>query len=138
MSKKTMFISLPLIVGLLFIAGCSDNSNNDGNIIDNSLDASPESHPSDIREFNVNAFRFGYEPSIIKIKKGDKVRINVNSIDVPHGFAIDEYNINLYLDGLKTQTVEFIADKAGTFPIYCSVVCGSGHSSMRGKLIVEE
>jgi cytochrome c oxidase subunit II len=35
-------------------------------------------------------------------------------------------------------TLEFVADKAGTFGFSCSEYCGSGHSSMRGRLVVAE
>jgi heme/copper-type cytochrome/quinol oxidase subunit 2 len=33
-------------------------------------------------------------------------------------------------------TVEFVADRAGTFDITCSEYCGTGHRAMKGKLIV--
>ena len=91
-----------------------------------------------VREIYVKAFRWGYDPSTIVVKKGERVRIIAESLDVPHGFAIDEYGISLYLDGVRKQTVEFVADKTGTFTIYCNVPCGSGHPTMRGRLIVEE
>lgn len=91
----------------------------------------------EIKEFKVKAFQFGFEPSTITVNKGDKVRIIAESLDVPHGFAIDEYGINLYLDGLRSKTAEFVADKAGTFTFYCNVLCGTGHRKMRGKLIVK-
>jgi cytochrome c oxidase subunit 2 len=33
-------------------------------------------------------------------------------------------------------TVEFVADKAGTFTFSCSVYCGKGHRGMKGELVV--
>lgn len=93
----------------------------------------------EVKEFNIKASQWKFEPNTITVNKGDKVRIIAESLDVPHGFAIDEFGVDMYLDGVSgPKTVEFVADKVGTFPFYCSVVCGSGHSSMRGKLIVVE
>ena len=37
----------------------------------------------------------------------------------------------------KGKTIEFTADKQGTFTVFCSVFCGSGHSGMKGKIIIK-
>ncbi len=89
-----------------------------------------------IRIIEVKASRYKYEPDPIVVKLGEKVRIIVTSTDVDHGFAISEFNINASVAVNKKQTVEFVADKQGTFNIFCSVYCGPGHMNMRGKLIV--
>lgn len=89
------------------------------------------------KEFRMTAKQFAFEPSTIEVNKGDKVKLTVTSIDVPHGFAIREYGINERLDPNKPVVIEFIADKQGTFTFFCSVFCGSGHSSMKGKLVVK-
>ena len=68
---------------------------------------------------------------------GDTVKLTINSIDVTHGFAISEFGVNVTLPRGKTKTVEFVASLAGTYKMFCSVVCGSGHSSMKGTLIVQ-
>lgn len=91
-----------------------------------------------LKEFTLRAFQFAFDPAQIKVKKGDRVRITITSEDVEHGFAIREYGINKRLVPGNPVVVEFTADKAGTFTIYCSVYCGPGHGGMRGKLIVEE
>ncbi|MBI2652929.1 cupredoxin domain-containing protein [Candidatus Woesearchaeota archaeon] len=89
-----------------------------------------------VKEFKITAKQFQFEPSTIEVDKGDKVRLIVTSIDVPHGFSIPEYGINERLDPGKPVTIEFTADKQGSFTAFCSVFCGSGHSGMKGKLIV--
>jgi len=90
-----------------------------------------------VKEFKITAKRFQFEPSTIEVSKGDRVRLLVTSTDVPHGIAIKEYGINERLDPGKEVKIEFIADKEGTFTAFCSVFCGSGHSNMKGKLIVK-
>ncbi len=89
-----------------------------------------------VKEFKMTAKQFSFEPSTIEVNKGDKVRLIVTSVDVPHGIAIPEYGINERLDVGKPVTIEFTADKQGSFTAFCSVFCGSGHSSMKGKIIV--
>lgn len=90
-----------------------------------------------VRTFNVIAKQFEFIPSTIRVKKGNRVILNITSTDVEHGFAIDEYKINKTIPAGETITIDFIADKAGQFEFYCSVYCGSGNSNMRGKFIVE-
>ncbi|MCF7916775.1 MAG: YHS domain-containing protein [Candidatus Omnitrophica bacterium] len=97
----------------------------------------PEKYISKIKEFKVEAYQFGYQPQEIKVKKGDIVRIIATSRDVPHGFSIKDYNINVVLKKGQEKKIEFIADQAGKFPIICSVYCGRGHHQMKAKLIVE-
>lgn len=91
---------------------------------------------AEVKEFRMTAKQFAFEPSAIEVNKGDKVRLTVTSADVPHGIAIPEYGINERLDPGKPVTIEFTAVKQGTFTAYCSVFCGSGHSGMKGKIIV--
>ena len=90
-----------------------------------------------VKEFKMTAKQFAFEPSTIEVNKGDKVRLIVTSTDVPHGIAIPEYGINQRLDTGNPVTIEFVADKQGTFTAFCSVFCGSGHSGMKGKIIVK-
>lgn len=95
----------------------------------------PESIP-ELKEFSITAKQFEFIPGTITVNQGDRVRLIVTSIDVTHGFLIREFNVNERLEPGKTITVEFIADKKGEFSMVCNVVCGSGHSSMRGTLVV--
>lgn len=90
-----------------------------------------------VKEFKITAKQFSFNPATIEVNKGDKVRLIVTSMDVPHGFSITEYGINERLDPGKPVTIEFTADKQGTFTAFCSVFCGSGHLGVKGKLIVK-
>ena len=60
-----------------------------------------------------------------------------------HGFGIEGYNINVFLVKGTTQTVEFEADKAGTFVFRCTSFCVADapedyHFNMTGTLVVNE
>ena len=92
---------------------------------------------SKIKEFDMTARQWAFEPSTIMVKEGDTVRLNIKNEDVAHGFAIFEFNVNERLPPGKTTTIEFTADKKGEYTFFCSVSCGQGHRDMKGKLIVE-
>jgi cytochrome c oxidase subunit II len=81
----------------------------------------------------VTAKDFEFSKKEIDVKKGDKVKITLQSDDGGHGLAIPKYNVNIQGNG----SAEFTADKTGTFQYYCSVMCGSGHPNMTGKLVVK-
>ncbi len=74
----------------------------------------------------------------IRVKQGQRVRLRLTSDDVMHGLIIPEYNI--HVDDIypgRFQVVEFVADRPGTFPFFCSVLCSPQHGVMQGELIVE-
>ncbi|HIH16302.1 MAG TPA: hypothetical protein HA252_02775 [Candidatus Diapherotrites archaeon] len=105
----------------------------------------PESPPSQAPvsseavpvEVLVRAFNWGFEPSTIEVNQGEWVRLVVSTQDGVHGLAIPAFGVSQKLEPGKTTVAEFKADKAGHFPFYCNVSCGSGHSDMRGTLVVK-
>lgn len=87
------------------------------------------------------AVRSSFEPTKIEVNKGDKVTIYMTNIeqttDELHGFGLNEYNINVVIDPGETKVIEFIADKAGVFPFYCTNFCSALHQEMQGYLLVK-
>lgn len=75
-----------------------------------------------VRQITIEAGSFYYKPNVITVKKGEKVQIVLSSKDMVHDFQIDELNVKgpMTKSG-ETSTVEFTADKVGTFEYYCSV-----------------
>jgi len=90
-----------------------------------------------VKEFSMTAKQWSFDPEVITVKQGDKVRLKINSIDVTHGFALPDFNVKVDLVPNKEETVEFVADKKGEFAFFCSVLCGAGYQDMKGKLVVE-
>ena len=79
----------------------------------------------------------GVDNPDIKVKEGEKIRVEFVSTKGFHDFVIDEFNVatEKVRDGGKTS-VEFVADKNGTFEYYCSV--GEHRANgMKGTFIVE-
>jgi len=87
------------------------------------------------------AVRTSFEPTKIEVNKGDKVTIYMTNIeqttDELHGIGINEYNLNVVIDPGETKVIEFIADKAGVFPFYCTNFCSALHQEMQGYLLVK-
>jgi cytochrome c oxidase subunit II len=85
----------------------------------------------------VTAKKYEFDPSVIKVKQGDHVKLVITATDRDHGFKLEGYGVEQRLVKGVPTTVEFTADKAGTFAFECSVVCGLGHHKMKGQLVVE-
>lgn len=88
-------------------------------------------------EVSITATKFAFEPSQIVVKHGQKVTLHLTSLDIVHGFALPEFDVEEELLPNESKTVTFIADRRGNFPFVCSVICGHDHSSMVGNLIVK-
>lgn len=89
--------------------------------------------PETYRVITVDAKRWAYSPNLIKVKKGEKIKLKINNIDTDH---------NAEFVNMKTQTDKdglIIVDTstAGTFIFKCADFCGEGHRDMKGTLIVE-
>ncbi len=96
-----------------------------------------QSSTGQTREFTVDGDNFVFEPKEIRVKRGDKVVINFRNTGGFHDLVIDEFNVRTaQIQSGSSETIEFIADKSGSFEYYCSV--GSHRQmGMRGTLIVE-
>jgi plastocyanin len=90
-----------------------------------------------VKEFTVTGKNFSFSPSVIRVKKGDTVKITFKNTGGIHDFMIDEFDVATpqTQDG-ASETVEFVADQAGTFDYYCSVG-QHRQNGMEGQLIVE-
>jgi nitrosocyanin len=94
--------------------------------------------PLSVKAFTVTGKNFAFSPSPLAVKKGDMVKITFQNTGGVHDFVLDEFNVKTsqIQDG-KSVTVEFVADKAGSFEYYCSV---GNHRAMgmKGTLVVSE
>lgn len=90
-----------------------------------------------VKEFTISAQNFSFLPSVMNVKKGDKVRIIFKNTFGFHDFKIDGLNIATKQTKAPYQEIlEFTASKTGNFEYYCSV--GSHRAmGMWGTLNVE-
>jgi cytochrome c oxidase subunit 2 len=88
-------------------------------------------------EIRVTARKYEFAPNVIKVKRGDHIRLVITALDRDHGFKLEAFHIDQKLSKGEPVTVEFTADQTGTFPFECSHFCGLGHQKMKGHLTVE-
>ncbi|HVS79795.1 MAG TPA: cupredoxin domain-containing protein [Candidatus Paceibacterota bacterium] len=93
--------------------------------------------PAAEKTFTVSGKNFTFTPSTITVNKGDKVKIVFQNTEGTHSFQIDGYNVGTQtIAAGQEATVEFTADKAGSFQYYCSV--GTHRQmGMVGTLVVQ-
>ncbi|CAB4333633.1 unannotated protein [freshwater metagenome] len=69
-------------------------------------------------------------PPTLYVPLGEKVRYTITSNDVVHGFWIPAFMIQMQnLPGV-TNHLEFTANKLGTYPGRCNILCGRNHAQM--------
>ncbi|MEN9406837.1 MAG: hypothetical protein RLZZ455_53 [Candidatus Parcubacteria bacterium] len=90
------------------------------------------------KSFTIESTSFKFNPTTITVKKGDKVTITLNNKTGMHDWVVDEFEEarTKVLSAGQSDTITFVADKAGTYEFYCSV---GNHRQMGmvGKLIVQ-
>ncbi len=78
-----------------------------------------------------------FDPRTITVPVGSSVTFYLTSIDVQHGFLLQNTNVNMQVvpGEVSRLTVDF--DEAGEFDYICNEFCGAGHAAMFGSVIVE-
>lgn len=70
------------------------------------------------------------QPPTLYLPQGQKVRFTLDANDVVHGFWIPAFMIQTQnLPGVTNQ-LEFTANKLGTYPGRCNILCGRNHAQM--------
>jgi cytochrome c oxidase subunit 2 len=88
------------------------------------------------REFTLTARNYNFSPTRVEATQDDLIKLTVQSEDVAYGFTIEEYRLSKRVPAGGTTTIEFRADRAGTFTFYSNLSNDSRHSQMRGQLVV--
>jgi len=90
----------------------------------------------------ITSVRSHFSPDNIEgVQVGDEVYFHLTNLeqdwDVPHGFAVKGGNTSelLVMPG-ETQTLKWVPQKAGIFPIYCTDFCSALHQEMQGYVRV--
>jgi mono/diheme cytochrome c family protein len=87
-----------------------------------------------------------YEPSEIRVKRGEVVRIEFSTTDnglgAGHGFALDGLDQSVFINGATVgapMSVTFKVENPGRYNFYCATQCSTTdlHPHMHGVLVVE-
>ena len=81
-------------------------------------------------------YKNGRQSDVLRVPLGKPVELVLTSADVVHSLYIPAFRIKEdAVPGMKTR-MWFSAGEPGTYDIYCTEYCGTGHSHMRSKVIV--
>lgn len=127
-------------------ASVSSAPSPDATLTEASPSLEPSTEPSPVasgqtvtgtKEFVVSGIDFSFTPNTMKVNMGDTVKVTFKDTSGVHDFRLDEFKVaTKVLAGGKEETVEFVADKKGSFEYYCSI---GNHRKMgmKGTLVVE-
>jgi cytochrome c oxidase subunit 2 len=90
------------------------------------------------------AWSFGYpgkgnvwSQGELHVPLGRQVQFKMHSQDVIHSFWVPEWRVKKdNVPGITTTAV-VTPDRAGTYQLICTELCGFGHAAMRAKVVVE-
>lgn len=87
----------------------------------------------------IMAMQFAYEPQVLRLEHGVPYRFRLMSMDVNHGASVHTGFAGHIMRRPARQMVDMIMtfEEAGEYMVYCTVYCGEGHDTMKGKIIVE-
>lgn len=135
-----------IVIGIVLISGSSKKPGNQTlNTVPqatvegaNSQQSADSAVPAgNVKEFTVGGTNFAFSPNKITVKKGDMVKITFRDDDGTHNLVVTGYNVSTNVIGEGSQdTIQFVADKSGTFEYFCSVG-GHREAGMVGTLVVE-
>jgi len=115
----------------------------------------PQASAGQVKVIEMTSKKYEYSPNEIHVKKGARVQLKIRPLDRTHGFKVSLYpdgaeqsgppglkfdpaQDNFKIEKGQERVIEFVAERAGTYPFKCSVFCGFRHHGMKGKVIVEE
>lgn len=76
------------------------------------------------------------EIDMLHVPLGRPVRLLLTSEDVIHSLFIPAFRIHMDLLPERYTSVWFQANRVGTYHLFCSQYCGTGHAGMIGEVIV--
>jgi cytochrome c oxidase subunit II len=88
------------------------------------------------RDVTLTAREYQFSPNRIEVAQDDLVKLTIRSDDLAYSVTIDAYRISRRVPAGGETTLEFRADRAGTFPFYSNLTTDSRHATMRGQLVV--
>ena len=142
-TKKKIFL-FSLVLGMVFVVGCAQSGR--PAVTEPTTPPAPAPEiaevPKEVPEPGVKVIRvrggdFWLEPNSVTVNKGDRVKIIFENVGtIVHDLGIDGYGRTEIISAGSIDTIEFVADKAGTFDMWCSVA-GHKEAGMEGSFVVE-
>ncbi len=78
------------------------------------------------------------EDSVVHLPLDKPVKVLLRSIDVLHDFYVPQFRAKMDMVPGQVTYFWFTPTRTGTFDVLCFELCGVGHYSMRGTVVVEK
>ncbi|MGH7000883.1 MAG: cytochrome c oxidase subunit II, partial [Stellaceae bacterium] len=75
------------------------------------------------------------EINALHLPVGRPIELVMTSEDVIHDFSVPAFRIKHDVLPGRYETLWFQADKPGTYRLFCTQLCGTGHASMIGEVV---
>lgn len=109
--------------------------------------ANLQSQTGDVLTMESIGHQFKYEFRYPKLKEsiydemhvpvGTPISLHVTSADVIHSFWVPEVRIKYDMVPGLVQTLRFTPNKVGTYRVICTEFCGTNHSNMVAKMVID-
>lgn len=134
MKNIFLVVGAILLVGVGFLLG--KNSNKDNKDIQTEV-VSGEDYTPMLREIALDMSDYSFGKDEIRVRKGDTIKITFSNTGAGHSFVVNEFSINTNeIKNGESKTVEFLADKIGTFEYYSNI--GDDRTlGMKGRLVID-
>jgi len=97
----------------------------------------PPAKEGNAKSIAIQAKRFEFAPSTLRLTHDEPVELALTSEDVRHGFFSRELGIDSEFVPGKTTMARLTPHKPGTYTVICDRFCGSGHGNMKLTVVVE-
>lgn len=99
-----------------------------------------EAQPSETKEIQIDVKKWRFDPKVVEVNQGDEVRLTVTSEEIDLKFILTSFGVTKTITAGEPVTIEFTADKKGTFEFICGDYCNKygvvQGSALKGELVV--
>jgi len=125
--KKWLFTLALLAAVMMATAACGGNSE----------PVFTETSDAAAKEVKVVTTNWKFDQPEYRVKKGEAFKLTFDVQEGAHGLKVEGMPGSLVAKKGEAPSKTFVAAKEGEYSVICSVSCGTGHSQMRAKIIVE-
>lgn len=90
------------------------------------------------RDISVTAWSWGFDPAVVQVRQGERVRLTVRSLDVAHSLVNDRLGLRFAIParGEEPAIHEFTVPEFGDYGFHSETPSGPGVGRMQFRLVV--
>ena len=96
--------------------------------------------PTGTKEIQISVKKWRFDPKVVEVNQGDEVKLVIASKDFDLKFILTSFGVSKTITAGEPVTIEFVADKKGTFEFICGDYCNKygavQGAALKGELVV--